>query len=155
MGRPRKNYDDPRNRYTHTAYDVTFGGIAPERGPSGRDTLLGGTYQAAFQFVTPANGGARIVGDLPMGVWINGIVNHVALEAGTFTLELLGVGGEPDITLVAGVNGDLTTVGLQTSVPVWTPLGFSRPLRFTPVGGLAGETAVISVLATPAETGWK
>ena len=155
MGRPRKDRDDPRNRYAHTAYDVTFGGIAPERGPSGRDTLLAGTYQAAFQFTTPADGGARIVGDLPMGVWINGVINHVALSAGTFTLELVGVGGEADVTLVTALNGDLTDLGSQTSTAVWTPLSASRPLRFTPVGGAAGEVAVISILATPAETGWK
>ena len=157
MARPGKNPNDPRNRYTHTAYDVTYGGIAPERGASGRNTLLGGTYQAAFQFVAPADAtGEQIVGDLPYGVWIHGFVNHVALTSGTFSLALKGVGGGADVDLIEIADGDLTDAGMVTlSNPVWAPIANTRPLALTVVGGTAGETVVASVLATPAETAWK
>lgn len=157
MARPGKNPNDPRARYTHTAYDVTYGGIAPERGPSGRNMLLGGTYQAAFQFTAPADvATAQIVGDVPMGVWISGFINHVALTSGTFALVLKGVGGGSDITLIAALTGDLTAAGpVALDAPVWLPLANSRPLQITVTAGTAGETVVASLLATPAETAWK
>lgn len=157
MARPGKNPNDPRSRYTHTAYDVTHGGIPPERGPSGRDTMLGGTYRAAYQFVAPADvSTAQIVGDLPMGVWIDGFVLHAPLTSGTFALVLKGVGGGSDTTLVAALDGDLTVDGfLALTNPVWAPIANSRPLQLTVTGGTAGETVIASVLATSAETGWK
>ena len=155
MARPAPDRDDPRTRYTHQAYDVTYGGISPERGVSGRNTLLAGTYRAAFQFVTDATGPARVVGDLPMGVWIDGIINHVSLSSGTFSLVLGGTGGDSDVTLVTALNGDLTEDGPATMTPVYAPLPRTRPLIFTPAGGTPGERVVISVLATSAETGWK
>lgn len=157
MARPGQNRNDPRTRYTHQAYDVTYGGIPAERGPSGRNMLLGGSYRAAFQFVAPADvAGAQIVGDLPMGVWIDGFVNHVALTSGTFSLVLKGVGGGGDVTLIAALTGDLTAAGhVVLDNPVYVPLANSRPLALTVVGGTAGEQVVASVLATPAETGWK
>ncbi len=157
MARPGKNPNDPRNRYTHTAYDVTYGGIAPERGVSGRNTLLGATYQAAFQFVAPADVATpQIVGDLPYGVWIHGFVNHIALTSGTFELKLKGVGGAADVTLIAIADGDLTDEGMVTLTnPVWAPIQNTRPLELTVTGGTSGETVVASVLATPAESAWK
>jgi hypothetical protein len=157
MARPGKNPNDPRTRYTHTAYDATYGGIAPERGVSGKNTLLAGTYQAAFQFVVPADvAGAQIAGDMPYGVWIHGLINHVALTSGAATLVLKGVGGGPDITLVTGADFDLTVAGpVVLDNPVWAPLTNTRPLQITVVGGTAGEKVVASVLATPAETAWK
>lgn len=157
MARPGKNPNDPRNRYTHTAYDITYGGIAPERGVSGRNTLLGGSYQAAFQFVADADvTGAQIVGDLPYGVWISGFVNHVGLTSGTFSLVLKGVGGGADVTLISIADGDLTDEGLiELTNPVWAPLQNTRPLELTVVGGTAGEKVIASVLATPAESAWK
>lgn len=157
MARPGKNPNDPRTRYTHTAYDVTYGGIAPERGVSGRNTLLAGTYRAAFQFVADAGEtDPQIVGDMPVGVWIHGFVNHVALTSGTFSLVLKGVGGGGDITLINIATGDLTDDGLVTLTnAVWAPLTTTRPLELTVVGGTPGETVIASVLATPAETAWK
>jgi hypothetical protein len=157
MARPRANPNDPRNRYTHVAYDVTFGGVAPERGPSGRDTLLGGTYRAAWQFTAPADvATAQIVGDMPVGVWIDGFINHVALTSGTFSLVLKGTGGDADITLIAALTGDLTDAGpVVLDAPVYAPISRSRPLQITVTGGTAGETVVASLLATPAESGWK
>ncbi len=157
MARPGKNPNDPRNRYTHTAYDVTYGGIAPERGVSGRNMLLAGTYQAAFQFTADAGvTAAQIVGDLPMGIWISGFVNHVALTSGTFTLILKGVGGGADIILINIATGDLTNEGLVALTnPVWAPLTETRPLQMTITGGTEGETVIASVLATPAEAAWK
>ena len=157
MARPSKNPNDPRNRYTHTAYDVTYGGIAPERGVSGRNTLLAGTYQAAFQFVADAGVATpQIVGDLPMGIWISGFVNHVPLTSGTFTLVLKGVGGDPDVELINIATGDLTDEGMVTLTnPVWAPLTHTRPLQLTVTGGTANETVIASVLATPAEVAWK
>lgn len=157
MARPAKNPNDPRSRYTHTAYDVTYGGIAPERGVSGRNMLLAGTYQAAFQFQAPADvTAAQIVGDLPFGVWISGFINHVALTSGTFKLALKGVGGGADVDLIEVLDGDLTVAGPTTlSNPVWLPLTNTRPLELTVVGGTADETVIASVLATPAEAAWK
>lgn len=157
MARPQPNPNDPRNRYTHTAYDVTYGGIAPERGVSGRNTLLAGTYTAAFQFIADAGEtDAQIVGDMPYGVWIHGFVNHVALTSGTYSLVLKGVGGGSDITLVDITVGDLTEAGMvDLDTPVWAPLTNTRPLELTVVGGTEGERMVASVLAVPAETAWK
>lgn len=157
MARPRVNPNDPRNRYTHVAYDVTYGGIAPERGPSGRNMLLGGTYRAAWQFIADAGvSTAQVVGDMPAGVWIDGFINHVALTSGTFSLVLKGTGGDPDITLIAALTGDLTSDGpVVLDNPVYAPISRSRPLVMTITGGTTGETVVASLLATPAESGWK
>lgn len=157
MARPRVNPNDPRNRYTHVAYDVTYGGIAPERGPSGRNMLLGGTYRAAWQFIADAGvSTAQVVGDMPAGVWIDGFINHVALTSGTFSLVLKGTGGDPDITLIAALRGNLASAGpVVLDNPVYAPISRSRPLVMTITGGTTGETVVASLLATPAESGWK
>jgi len=157
MARPARNPNDPRNRYAHAAYDVTFGGIQQERGPSGRNTLLGGTYRAAYQFTAPADvATAQIVGDMPMGVWIDGFVLHDALTTGTFRLELVGVGGGADVDLIEALTGDLMVAGpVVLDNPVYLPISNSRPLRLTVTGGTAGEVVIASVLATSAESGWK
>lgn len=157
MARPAPNRQDPRTRYGHTAYDVSYGGISPERGPSGRNTLLAGTNRMAFQFVTPADVATpQIVGDLPFGVWIDGFVLHDALTSGTFSLVLKGVGGGADVTLIDALTGVLTAAGpIALDNPVYVPLANSRPLEMTITGGTAGEVVVASVLATPAESGWK
>ena len=157
MARPQPNRQDPRTRYGHTAYDVSYGGISPERGPSGRNTLLAGTNRMAFQFTAPADEtDPQIVGDLPFGVWIDGFILHDALASGTFALVLKGVGGGQDVTLIDALTGDLTTDGpTQLDNPVYLPLSNSRPLELTVAGGPAGGTVIASILATPAETGWK
>lgn len=157
MARPGKNPNDPRNRYAHAAYDVTYGGVQMERGVSGRNTLLGGTYRAAYQFTADAGvAGAQIVGDMPMGVWIDGFVLHAPLTSGTYSLTLRGTGTDSDIVLIDALTGDLTVDGPVTlDVPVYLPTARTRPLVIAITGGTAGETVIASLLATSAETGWK
>lgn len=157
MARPARNPNDPRSRYAHQAYPISYGGISMERGPSGRETLLGGTSRMAFQFT--ANAGLttkQIVGDMPYGVWIDGFILHAALASGTFELILEGVGGGADITLINALTGNLTVAGPTTlTTPVYTPIVNSRPLSMTIVGGPANGLVVASLLATPSESGWK
>lgn len=157
MARPRKNPNDPRTRYAHTAYVLSHGGIAPEAGPSGRDTMLAGTHTMNFMFTAPADvAGEQIVGDLPMGLWIHGFVLHGALTSGTFKLTLKGVGGGADVDLIEALTGDLTAEGFTAlDNPVFVPLANSQPLAITVAAGTAGETVTASVIATPAESGWK
>lgn len=160
MARPRRDNDDPRTHYTHQALYRTTGGIAKEQGASGKDTLLYGTLRAAFQFeVTIENDTPIIVGDMPMGVWIDGVILHASPGVGTYDLVLKGVGGAADHDIV--LAGDLETVGEVETVslveffPIYQPTDFTRPLEITFTGAPAGEMIRMSVLATSAESGWK
>lgn len=156
MSQVKANQNDPRSRYTHQAYDVTYLGKAKETGPSGIASRLSATYQASILMTVDAGEtAAQMVGDLTQGIWISGLVNHVALSAGTsVALELPAYGGEGAVTLVAAA--DVTAAGeIALDAPVWAPLPIDRPLTATVTGGTAGEIAVLSLLVTPAENGWK
>lgn len=160
MARPRRDSEDPRTLYTHQALYRTTGGIAKEQGVTGNDTLLYGTLRAAYQFeVTIENGTPIIVGDMPMGVWIDGVILHASPGTGTYDLVLKGVGDAADHDLV--LAGDLETAGEVETVdlvefdPLYQPTDFTRPLEITFTDAPAGETIRMSVLATSAESGWK
>jgi hypothetical protein len=156
MARVARNNQDPRTRYTHNAVMLSYGGIPPERGPSGRNMLLPMTMRGAFMFEVAADiASAQIVGDIPYGVWIDGFVKHQALTSGTYSLILKGVGGGGDDTLIAA-GASLTTAGLVTLTnSIFVPLVNNRPLQMTISGGTAGERGRFSLLATPAEVAWK
>lgn len=152
MSQIRPNYSDPRRRYTHQAYDVTYFGGAKETGPSG--LRLSGTYQAAIGFTADAGiTAAQPLGDLTRGLWSFQVVNHVALSTGTALLRMPAHGGLPQVDLISALA--LNAVGVTNlTIPIAAPLAIDRPLTITIAAGTASETAVLSLLATPAENGW-
>lgn len=157
MSQVKRNNNDGRSRYTHQAYDVTFLGKSPETGPTGYNSRVSATYQAAVLFpeVPSDTTDVQNIGDLTEGVWISGLINHVKLSAlSTMTLTLPAWNGEPEIELVAGA--DMALDGpITLDNPVWVPLTMDRPLTATFAAGTAGELATFSLLMTAAETAWK
>ena len=147
------NRNDGRRRYTHQAFDVTTFGKPIEAGPSGYGKRLAGTYGAAILLRIPATGGEVVLGDLTEGLWGFQIVNHVALTSGTLRLRMPAHEGLLQQDLVATLA--LNAAGVSTlAAPIWAPLTKDRPLTGLVTTGTSGETAVVSLLMTPAENGW-
>jgi len=151
------NRGDGRRRYTHQAYDVTFLGKAMETGPSGYGKRLAATYDANIVMAADAGAaGAQPIGDLTQGLFIRGIINHAALTSGTLVLTMPAFGGEPEVVInTQAVDLTLTSViftGMNPAVLV--PLTLDRPVVATVAGGTSGETALISLMVTPALNGW-
>jgi len=157
MSQVPANHNDPRRRYTHQAYDVTYLGKAKETGPSGVNQRLSATYDANILMQAPADvASAQLMGDLTQGLVIRGIINHKILTSGTLVLTLPAFGGEPeqiintqaiDLTLGSIVFSGMNPLNLE-------PLAIDRPMTATFTGGTAGEVAVFSLMVTPAENGW-
>lgn len=155
MSQIERDLADARKRYTHQAYDVTYFGKSPETAPVGAGPRLSGTHAAAVRINIPADvAGAQAVGSLTKGLWFHQVVNHAALSTGTLNLTLPAHEGLPAVTLIAALA--LNAAGITTlTTPVWVPLTIDRPLTATVTTGTASEVALISLLVTPAETGWK
>jgi hypothetical protein len=155
MSQVPANREDGRRRYTHQAFDVTYLGKPIETGPSGYGRRLSATYQASILMAVGAGAGLGTIeiGDLTSGIWSLQIVNHVALTSGTLQLQMPAFNGAPLQNLVTAL--DLTAAGaVDLDNPILAPLAFDRPLTAAVAGGTAGETAVLSLLVTPAENGW-
>lgn len=151
---PRANRADTRRRYTHQAYDVSYFGKAIETGPSGINQRLQGTPRALITLVGRANvAGVQRAGDLTSGLIITGLINHIALSAGTLLqLTLPAWQSLPAINLV--VDGDLAVAGQVTvDAPIWAPLPIDRPLDLEIEVGTAQDFA-ISLEVTPILNGW-
>ena len=150
--------NDGRRRYTHQAFDVTYLGKPLETGPSGYGQRLSATYEANILMQAPADvAGAQAMGDLTQGVFVRGIINHVALSAlSTLQLILPAWEGEAEVIINSQVI-DLTTPGVVftgMNPAVLAPLAMDRPMTATIAAGTAGEVAVFSLMVTPAENGW-
>jgi hypothetical protein len=153
MSNTPANRSDTRRRYTHQAFDVTTFGKPLETAPSGYGRRLSGTYQAAILLNIPATGGEFTLGDLTAGLWGFQVVNHVALSTGTLRLRLPAFGGQgqQDLTTALALNA----AGVSTmAAPIWAPLPIDRPLTGLVSTGTGGQTAVVSLLLTPAENSW-
>lgn len=148
------NRDDPRKRYTHQAYDVTYLGMPLETGPAGYGRRLSATYQASILLQADAGiTAAQPLGTLTRGVWAHEIVNHVALSTGTAALVLPAYNGLGAVTLAAALPLN-AAAKVALDAPIWVPLSEDRPLEVTITSGTATETAIMSLLVTPAENGW-
>jgi hypothetical protein len=148
--------NDPRSRYTHQAYDVTYFGKALESGPSGYGKRLSGTYQSSILLPIDMSTAATIVlGDLTQGIYSFELVVHAATTAaGAVTLQLADV-GEGATTLLAIADTSAATPGpTALTTPIAVPLPADRPLQAVVGTIAAGETFTVSLLATPAENGW-
>jgi hypothetical protein len=85
-----------------------------------------------------------------------GMVNHVPLTGGTMKLTLPAFNGLPaqDVT-TQDIDLSIGSVILNNvDAAMYIPLAQDRPLVATVTGGTAGETAIVSLLVTPAENGW-
>lgn len=156
MSQAPVNQNDPRSRYTHQAYDVTYLGKSQESGPSGRTARLSATYTAniLLPYMDAGSTATVTLGDLTQGLIITGLINHVALSTGTINLTLPAHGGLGAVTMIAA--GSLTSAGVITlTTPVLAPLTIDRPLTGAIAAGTASETAILSLLVTPIEAGWK
>ena len=150
--------NDPRRRYTHQAFDVTYFGKAMETGPSGLNTRLSGTYQADILMTAPADvATAQFMGDLTQGTYVLSIINHVALSAlSTLQLILPAHNGEAEMIINTQVI-DLTAPGViftGMNPLALTPLSMDRPMTATIAAGTADEVAVFSLSVGVAENGW-
>ena len=94
VGNPPRITGDARSRYTHQAYDVTFGGKSKETGRDGSFSRLSATYQANFQItVDVADTGSKTF-ILPSYVYSN---SYLVVE---------GSGGAPVTTmLIENIDG--------------------------------------------------
>lgn len=151
---PRANRADTRRRYTHQAYDVTYFGKALETGPSGVNMRLQGTPRALITLTGRANiTTPQRAGDLTAGVIVTGLINHVALSAGTtITLSLPAWNGLPAVDIT--VDAILTAEGVVAlDAPIWAPLPVDRPLDIIIEGGSA-QDFIVSLEVTPILNGW-
>ena len=154
MQRPQDR-NDPRSRYTHQAYDVSYMGKAAETGPSGYGRRLSGSANYTITFTAAADvAGPTLIGDLTQGLCVFSVTNHLALTSGTATIKLPAFGGEPEVTLAAGVD---LTAQAETFVTGdgLVPLSIDRPMTIEMAAGTADETAAISLNVAPIEGGWK
>lgn len=105
---PPRVATDGRSRYTHQAYDVTYGGKSIESGPAGYGKRLSATYQANFQLTIDLADTAPQVFSLPPYVYCNKLV---VAEAGA------GVGAVATIATAApdGSGSENKIVGLAMS----------------------------------------
>lgn len=78
-GNPPRNDADTRRRYTHQAYDVTYGGANMESGAAGYGRRLSATYQANFQVTIDCADTTEQVFTLPPFVYAN---KFVVVEGG-------------------------------------------------------------------------
>ena len=155
--------NDTRRRYTHQAYDVTMLGGNLETSPSGYGQRLEATYdanifmQAEADVTTP-----QIMGDITQGIFIRGMINHLAIPAGTLVFTL------PEYTLADGTVLDEVIINTQaldltTESIVFTgmapfmllPQTYDRPLAATITGGTPGFPAQVSLMVTPLAASWK
>ncbi len=151
---PRANRADTRRRYTHQAYDVTYFGKALETGPSGVNMRLQGTPRALITLTGDASiTTPQRAGDLTAGVIVTGLINHVALSAGTLiTLEMPAWKGLPAVVITAGES--LAALGvIALDLPQWAPLTIDRPLDITIAAGTA-QDFILSLEVTPILNGW-
>ena len=101
---------DQRSRYTHQAYDVTYGGRPMESGGvAGYGARLSATYQANFQVTIPVDEVASHLFMLPPGVYCN---KYVVVEGG---------GGAPQADLAVADPADIP--GTATQIAAAVPLG--------------------------------
>ncbi|MCP4466955.1 MAG: hypothetical protein GY813_09435 [Halieaceae bacterium] len=148
--------NDSRSRYTHQAYDVTYFGKAMETGPSGYGSRLSGSYTALVPLSADAGDTApQTMGDLTSGMAILNVVNHKALTGGTAIISAPAYAGKPEM-IITGDPVDLSAAGISAvSADALAPLDMDRPIIMTIAGGTNGETAIVSLMATPIESGWK
>lgn len=156
MSQAAVDQNDPRRRYTHQAFDVTYFGKAQETGPTAINSRLSGTHQCSILLPSLDAGSTATVavGDLTQGIYSFQLVNHVALTAlTTLNLTLPAHGGLGQQVLIAAA--DLSATGIiDLTTPIAAPLTIDRPLTAAVAAGQAGETAIISLLVTPVENGW-
>ena len=107
---------DTRTRYTHQAYDVTYGGKSIESGPAGMGRRLSATYQANFQLSIDCSDTEPQVFTLPPYVYCNKLV--VADGAGGGAAATISV-AQPDGSLSEDIA---TALSLATASAADVPL---------------------------------
>lgn len=149
------DYSDPRHRYAHQAYDVTYLGKSLESGVAGYGQRLSAVYQASIQFgfKTEASLGPRTIGTLTQQLYTYEILNHIPKPGAVLTLRLLATDTQPAIDLLT--DFDMSAQGkFPLDNPLWAPLPTDRVMQAICSGTGIGA-AIMSLLVTPAEGGWK
>ena len=149
------NYQDGRQRYAHQAYDVTYLGKSIESGVGGYGTRLSAVYQASIQFGFRINSSLQpiTIGTLTEGIYAYEFVNHIPKPGVLLTLRLLATDTEPDFDLLT--DFDMSAQGkFSLDNPLWAPLASDRILQAI-CSGPGSSIAIMSLLVTPAEGGWK
>lgn len=102
----RRIASDGRKRYTHQAYDVTYGGVSPETGADGYNSRLSATNKVNFQITVPADEAATYTFILPPYVYSNAyaVVEAAASGSPVATVTVENIDGTGTKTLIDGAS---------------------------------------------------
>lgn len=157
-----KRANDPRQRYSHQAYDVTFGGMPSEGGIAGYGTAVAATYAADFEIVAKGDG-TKTAFQFSMpphvyGAAVSVIAPHsTALSTAALVLEAV-TDGPDEVTLAAAlaVAAEAVETALDAAYPAENAHDTWRTLTVTFSAAIpAGEAVVMALNLHIVKSAWK
>jgi len=147
-----KRANDPRQRYSHQAYDVTFGGMSAEGGIAGYGTAVAATYAADFEIVAKGDGTQTVFQfSMPPHLYGNKLSivapHSTALSTAALVLEAV-TDGPSEVTLAAAqdVTAEAIEVDLGADYPAENAHDTWRTLTVTFSAAIPADEAVVMAL---------